>query len=84
MSTREITLTRSEAPLFHGRRALGSYLSDGIGGQDLVFHSGFAARLADYSKVPHCVAGRHSLPCARLPADDDGLILAVSVNGMSV
>ena len=62
---------------------LNSYLSDGIGGQDLVFYSGFTAGFADYSEVPHSVAGGHSLPCTRLPADDDGLVLVVSINGMS-
>lgn len=55
-----------------------AHLGYGIRGQDFVFHSRGASRLAYYSKVPHGISSRHRLPCSGFTADDDGLVPVVS------
>lgn len=55
------------------------YFGDRVRCQNLILHPMVAARFADHCEVSHSIASRHSLPCSRLPADYDGLVLVVSV-----
>ena len=63
-----------------------AYLHDGAGGQDLLLHVGVPRRPTHRGEEAHGVLGRHSLPCARLSAHDDGLVTLISVdeNGVRV
>lgn len=59
----------------------GTHLHDRAGGQHLLLHAGVPQAAPDGGEVPHGILGRRRLPCTRLTADDEGLILPEPAGG---